>query len=732
MFECERYRVDTLAAEYLEFEISALASEPCGAIEVRARVCGEVGWMLLGIGAGRELRWISRTRGNTFARSISQVPGEPLERLVLIVVGLDEATPFEVRIDHTAPKLSIVAPTESVPAHVGLPALPDRFFARVRVEGLDPIEESDLCGSVPALEREAAALRAEDFLLVVVDPSSGARAQATVVAAEHIGGGEYLLSVMAPFAPSIGTYDLEASLIDECDVARSPRSIIYGNTIVNHVLVIDRSASMSVPEGSSKLDAAKVAAELYVDAVSSKDRVGIVVFDGRDECVDNSQTVLPLEGADEDHRDAARGAIASIEPAHLTSIGDGLWRAQDLLSVFDSPTEVRTLLVLSDGMETDERYVLDENLPCDDGSTLAPALPRVAASDTIANSLALGPESDQGLMQTIAEEARGLYAYVDVTASDGGGNSLTAALPLALRLSDAFLRSLAHARTLERIDDATGRALGRRRETVELEVQNGDPAPREGVFFLAWDEPKVEMEATLFAPDGQSAEGRAQRFAGGNHVVWHLRAEEILDPGTWTIEVTSSDDTVYFAGVLGRGATGLSVRFSTSQERTGGLEGGLVESTSYEQGVPVVLRATVTDREGPVTGAEVLVQVERPDGRVLPDCDLRLYDDGRHHDGEPNDGVYGVLYTHTQLASERGVPNDDPRDPGRGPRGSYIVSGIARGKTASGPFERPIEGHFHVFVGGKDFDGDGLPTTWELWYGTDPNVRDDERDSDND
>lgn len=59
----------------------------------------------------------------------------------------------------------------------------------------------------------------------------------------------------------------------------------------------------------------------------------------------------------------------------------------------------------------------------------------------------------------------------------------------------------------------------------------------------------------------------------------------------------------------------------------------------------VIITATVSySATTPLIGGQVEAQIRRPGGSV--DI-LTLYDDGNHHDGQANDGVFGGVYTHT-------------------------------------------------------------------------------------
>jgi Tol biopolymer transport system component len=70
-------------------------------------------------------------------------------------------------------------------------------------------------------------------------------------------------------------------------------------------------------------------------------------------------------------------------------------------------------------------------------------------------------------------------------------------------------------------------------------------------------------------------------------------------------------------------------------------------------GRPVVITATVSHGGAtPVSGGAVTGIIRRPDGTVDY---LVLYDDGQHHDGAANDGIFGAQYTKTNLGGIYGL-----------------------------------------------------------------------------
>ncbi|HVF77081.1 MAG TPA: VWA domain-containing protein, partial [Solirubrobacteraceae bacterium] len=114
------------------------------------------------------------------------------------------------------------------------------------------------------------------------------------------------------------------------------------------VLVTDISRSMSATDVSpTRLEAARGAAENFLDKVPSELRVGLVVYS------DSAQT---LQTPTSDH-DAVKSALGTLQPIAGTATGAGLGTALGDLKVRGGDTSARrppaALVLLSDGSATD-------------------------------------------------------------------------------------------------------------------------------------------------------------------------------------------------------------------------------------------------------------------------------------------------------------------------------------------------------------------------------------------
>ena len=152
------------------------------------------------------------------------------------------------------------------------------------------------------------------------------------------------------------------------------------------------------------------------------------------------------------------------------------------------------------------------------------------------------------------------------------------------------------------------------------------------------------------------------------------------------------------------------------------------------RGLPMPILAALTDRKGPVAGAQIYATIEHPNGTRIK---LPLLDDGNHDDGTADDGLYGNKYTRTTMASPTGQPDSPSTQPARG---SYNTHVLAQGRDSlGGVFTRIKKGSFQVFEGpGRqeqqpDVDKDGMPSRYELLHAClQPTIDDGGEDPDDD
>jgi len=633
-----------------------------------------------------------------FAKSLIQRSGaDRYTRLVAVVAGFNDSPNFDYTFDCGFPKMAIKRPVSSNKAYVGDPAEPDTFLIRLLVTGLASLGDPTVEG-----------LDKTDFSVFVGDEV--AANEATVLSGANVQG-EYWIVAQAPAKPATGTFPLLVKLGDlVMDTTES--SVIYEKLILDQVLVIDRSGSMLSPTAAPKLNAAKNAAALFVDAAHSYDKLGVISFGGDNvEPNDDSTLELILDDATDTHRDDARIAIQNLStvPSVLTSIGDGLNRGAAEFPIRGSALGEDWLVLLSDGMENEARFWTDIRAA-------------IISNGIRVNAIALGPQTDQPLLQSIAADTGGTYYYVDVgtvALASAAAESLTPVPAAAAtlgnnlpnNLADAYATAAERIKRHERLWETAGLLRSRVVHSVAVEEGGID----DGQFAFNWGDAGEALQATVVRPDGtQVMDGvaGAQIFVGATHVVVQVGK---LMPGKWTVILDVLKGSPDYIGMLsGKDRRGASMDIYYAQFN--GDQQLIAQNGLFMRGVPQPILATLTDRKGVITGATLVATVEHPDGSTL---DLPLLDDGGHGDGNANDGIYGNIYTRTTVASPGGLPDGDTPEL----RGSYNVRVEAVGKdNQGGAFTRIRKSAFQIFEGtseqdpNPDIDKDRMPNRYELLH----------------
>ena len=138
----------------------------------------------------------------------------------------------------------------------------------------------------------------------------------------------------------------------------------------------------------AKLDAAKQAAQFYIDAVDDNDRLTVVTFSGNgsecDEDAVNLKGAAGLLSSTSGNRTTLKNAVEAQSGQNRTSIGDGLWHAQDALDADSDPAAIDTILLLTDGKENESRYWASDPDGCGRVDS------RIISAGTIVSTLAFG------------------------------------------------------------------------------------------------------------------------------------------------------------------------------------------------------------------------------------------------------------------------------------------------------------------------------------------------------
>jgi hypothetical protein len=290
---------------------------------------------------------------------------------------------------------------------------------------------------------------------------------------------------------------------------------------VSVVPVIDRSSSM-VAYGY--VDITRTSSKQFVDLMGIDDQLGVVSF-GSTSTVEfptgAAPTLQTITGSPT--RDAAKGEIDGIVFDGCTFMGAGINEARDLLN---PAVGSRGMVLLSDGYD---------NKGCDSTN---PALPSAldAAGGLPANmpiySCAMGPASDQGLLEQIAEISGGRYYFMPT-------------------IDDLF----------EIYNYIRGQVTGDAIVVNESAMASSsrvaafvDSLASEATFTVAWadikrrfvaGDPKKANEVSIRLRDPRGrllhpSDSYVRRIVGSGYVVFKLQDPM---PGRWYVEVSTVNET---------------------------------------------------------------------------------------------------------------------------------------------------------------------------------------------
>ncbi len=161
------------------------------------------------------------------------------------------------------------------------------------------------------------------------------------------------------------------------------------------IMVIDHSGSMSMAagNGATNLDLAVAAAQTAVDQMRSTDYVGVITFDDI-----FSWVVEPTLASD---KEKIKDQILTIAEGGGTTIQPALKAA--LQGAVSCDAGIRHVILLTDGQGESRNYNEIISSYTEEGVTLS--------------TVAVGRDSDAGLLERLAESCKGRYYYSDI-ASD--------------------------------------------------------------------------------------------------------------------------------------------------------------------------------------------------------------------------------------------------------------------------------------------------------------------------
>lgn len=159
------------------------------------------------------------------------------------------------------------------------------------------------------------------------------------------------------------------------------------------ILVVDRSGSMA----GDKIDAARMAAERFVNGLRDGDALGVITF-GTDVTVE-----LPVTSIDSASRSRALSIVRRIEEGGGTNIDGGMLAARRMLADASLSGRVGRVVLVSDGRPTegDRRE-----------SVLAGHAGQLRAQGITTSTLGLGLDYNEDLMEHMAVEGGGRYHYL--------------------------------------------------------------------------------------------------------------------------------------------------------------------------------------------------------------------------------------------------------------------------------------------------------------------------------
>jgi Mg-chelatase subunit ChlD len=510
------------------------------------------------------------------------------------------------------PCIELYSPTANNVAHVGPFTSPKNFDLEVLVG--------------PAFFREQiTGLSANDFDITIGEKP------AKVVQVTELEK-KYILEIQPPNRddgiPQNGLYGLEINCVydvvglpdDATNFDTEPDAVLYSDVVSADIIpIIDRSGSMGT---SGYIGPAKSAASQFVSYMNPNDQVGVVSFSSSS-TVNYPLTLIDTAGV---VKAAAQSRISGISSGGWTSIGSGLLDGQNELNLRGDNSHAWALILLSDGYDNTPPYASD----------ILGQIPEKTDIYTIA----LGSDSDQSLLQSIASQTGGLY-FMAPTADQllGIYNMIRGKITGEQNIA-SISGQVSHGQTFS--------------STVEM-----DNTISEATFSLGWQNGHLAL--TLESPDGSvidsilaSSDPDIDFVQGPTYEYYTVRSPMY---GTWSLDISDTDISPspinYTASVSA--VTDLTVDAHFYCERS-------------EVGQPITVLISIVEGSTPMLGAGVKAIIQSPGmslsqwGHSTEDPaprtswqssmsdTLELYDDGVHGDGYANDGVYGNYYLSTQIS----------------------------------------------------------------------------------
>ena len=618
-----------------------------------------------------------------------------LTRIVAVAGSTDNSAQVDITMQCLNPNIDIKLPNNVAVARVGSHDGAGKFLAQVLVTDGSP--------NGPVIS----GLTVNDFKATVGSENA-------LVTAGGFIQEQYWLVIQAPNQAADGIYNLEIKLEEPNSTTAvasdiNANSIVYTPENVDHLLVVDRSGSMS---SDGKMDAAIDAANFYVDITRNNDGISVVPFNH-----DVDPTPFDLQSVDITVRTGAKNFNNALFPGGATSIGDGMAEAVNQRNSSPTGNPFCSYVLLSDGMENSSVFWADVQAD-------------VIATGCPVTTIAFGAGADETLMQDIATATGGSFFFNDVFVSSAvdaaSVNSASAAdasnANLAASTADSALALASTYEYAQALGEGRQRLLDQRGVVPATSAGGNserqhsvliDDSVEEALFALNWARggcqefcPALTMR--LVAPDGSTYTEKDHPFTFKNnyngHLGWRIPNPQ---PGRWTIFVNHADPRFEWGAVTYRmmvsGHSNLNVELLLP-DRLG---------SRYFTGNRVPIFALLSS-DGPIGDALVVAIVTAPDGTQTS---VPLYDDGQHDDGAPGDGFYAGIYERVNQATPVSTKEDGEKPTAPKDEGSYRVRLLA----GTGEIQREALGSFSVLES-PDTNENGIPDTYEKENGlTNPN-----------
>lgn len=369
-------------------------------------------------------------------------------------------------------------------------------------------------------------------------------------------------------------------------------------------LVFDKSGSMLglTDEGITKEQVLRNAASVFTDLVWDDNGIGINAYDQDPHPVMDIETAgAPGAGLGRDH---ALGAIAghASNPSGMTAIGDGIELARTKLDTAPGSWDSRAMLVLTDGIETEHKYISEVA----DG---------VIGQKVFAIGMGTAEQIQPAALDALTSGTGGYLLMTGNLSSDE-----------TFLLEKYYLQILAGLNNNELVLDPEGWVRVGVVERIPFDVTDADVE----ITATVLGRPAQVLIMGLEAPDGTQIAagdpaliGRSTSralymraglplFAGGRtHQTgrWHLLLA--IHPEFWKRLGGGANDPA-----IGGQFNGPGIRYSASVAAYSSLRlAAAVHQNSLQPGATMTVRGTLTEYGSPFLGnGKIVSETVRPDG----------------------------------------------------------------------------------------------------------------------